>query len=41
MLIYSELFAHDHAEAVAAELEDAKEIAFVGQFEKLLVYRKL
>jgi hypothetical protein len=41
VLIYSESFAHDRAEAVAAELEAAKEIAFVGKFEKLLVYRKL
>jgi hypothetical protein len=41
MLIYSESFAHDRAEAVAAELEAAKEIAFVGKFAKLLVYRKV
>ena len=40
VLIYSESFAHDHAEAVAAELETAKEIAFVGKFEKLVIYRK-
>ena len=41
VLIYSESFAHDRAEAVADELVKAKEIAYVGKFEKLLVYRKV
>src|SRR2546421_570700 len=34
-------FAHDKAEAVAAQLEQAGEVAFVGAFKTLLVYRKV
>jgi hypothetical protein len=41
VLIYSESFAHDRAEAVADEMVKAKEIAYVGKFEKLVVYRKV
>ena len=41
MLIYSESFAHDRAEAVADEIVKAKEIAYVGKFEKLVIYRKV
>jgi hypothetical protein len=40
LLIFAGSFAHDKAEAVAAELEAAGEVAFVGPFKTLLVYRK-
>jgi hypothetical protein len=40
VLIFTGSFAHDKAEAVAAKLEAAGEITFVGAFKTLLVYRK-
>jgi hypothetical protein len=41
VLIFSGSFAHDKAEAVAAELERAKELAFVEDYKSLKVYRKV
>jgi hypothetical protein len=41
LLIFTGSFAHDKAEAVAAQLEQAGEVAFVGAFKTLLVYRKV
>lgn len=41
VLIFTGSFAHDKAEGVAAELERAGEIAFLGAYKTLLVYRKL
>lgn len=41
VLIFTGSFAHDKAEAIAAELERAGEIAFESAFKTLLVYRKL
>ena len=41
VLIFSGSFAHDQAEAVAAELERAKELAFVEDYKSLKVYRKV
>jgi len=41
ILIFTGSFAHDKAEAVAAELERGGEIAFVSAFKTLLVYRKV
>jgi hypothetical protein len=41
ILIFKGSFAHDKAEAVAAELEQAKEVGFVEAYKSLLVYRKV
>ncbi len=41
LLIFTGSFAHDKAEAVAVELEVAGEIALVGAFKALRVYRKV
>ena len=41
LLIFTGSFAHDKAEAVAAQLEHAGEVAFAGAFKTLLVYRKV
>jgi hypothetical protein len=41
VLIFTGSFAHDKAESVAAELERAGEIAFLGAYKTLLIYRKL
>jgi len=40
LLIFTGSFAHDKAEAVAAELERRGEVAFVSAYKTLLVYRK-
>jgi hypothetical protein len=40
LLIFTGSFAHVKAEAVAAELERAGEVTFVGVFKTLKVYRK-
>lgn len=40
LLIFTGSFAHDKAEAIAAALEAAGEIASVGAYKTLLVYRK-
>jgi hypothetical protein len=40
LLIFTGSFAHDKAEAVAAELERSGEVAFMHAFKTLLVYRK-
>jgi hypothetical protein len=41
VLIFKGSFAHERAEAVAADLERAKELAFVEAYKSLLVYRKV
>ena len=41
VLIFTGSFAHDKAEAVAAELERDGELAFEAAFKTLLVYRKV
>jgi hypothetical protein len=40
VLIFTGSFAHETAEAVAAELERSKELAFVEDYKSLKVYRK-
>ena len=41
VLIFTGSFAHDTAEAVAAELVRSKELSFVEAYKSLLVYRKV